>query len=184
MDDYRVFVVFTYINNNDNDNPSKLVFQFYNHNLKTLNYANNMELRGNYLYNKPFQGEELFFKSIYLKNQYVIFVYHFNNYIRFELYKINYQIETKIISPIDVTIRYVDNYFDIYTSLNDLVKIDEKRIAFIYTNAIVDNNDYDFGGDPPDYSSIHKIDTDRKLTIAIFFYFSYFYINIEIKIKI
>ena len=146
MDDYGTFVVIIineiYFDRGSVESVARRLgyyehiwaFKFYNHDLKALNYANDLRLIDSDLYDYFYQGGELFFKSIYLKNQYVIFAYYLNFYLEFELLQINYQTELKVVSPIDFKEYYLYN-FDIYESLIDFVKIDDKRVVFIYTSA-------------------------------------------------
>ena len=140
MEDFGTFAILIcgdrYYNNMvDIEYYGKCAFKFYNHNLRDLNYANYIDQLDDILYDfLPSEGD-LFFKSIYLKNQYVIFAYYFDFYLDFMLIKINYQTELKKVSIIDAKKCFLFN-FDIYESLNDFVKIDDKRVVFIYTSIL------------------------------------------------
>ena len=157
MDDHKTLVILTYEKNNKPVpiyNPSKpvyrrrlerkllsssspywIIFKFYNHNLKLLNYANDIELV-NFPNGYIPQGSDLFFKSIYLKNKMAIFACSFGYVVNFGLFYLNYYIGTNIIFPISQTTTGFNN-FDIYESLNDFIKIDDKRVIFIYTSNFI-----------------------------------------------
>ena len=117
----------------------KFNFNFYKYNLKSLNYANGMEFYS-YIkciyYNYPFEVYQLFIKSIYLGNQYTIFAYTVEDEysIYFELIKMNYLIGMKKIEPIKWGGIEL-NYFNNYETLNDFVKIDDKRVVFVYSTS-------------------------------------------------
>jgi hypothetical protein len=144
MDDYQTLVVLTCKRNENyhdynpvyrrrlsrklelSQNPLWFIFKFYNRNLKPLNYANDIELIY-FLDGNSFQGSEIFFKSIYLKNKFMIFFSSYNNDIIFGLFELNYFIESNKIVPIDgFPLRFYN--FDIYESLNDLIKLTKKEL--------------------------------------------------------
>ena len=183
MDDYQTFVVLTFAINNKNINPTPpyeakfkrrlsrnlaspssfwFIFKFYNRNLKPLNYANDIELF-DFLDGNCFQGNELFFKSIYLKNKFVIFISPYYNGIQFGLFELNYFIGSNIIWLLHVKHLELNN-FDIHESLNDLIKIDDKRVIFIYISAIIQNSQR-----PPNVylRNLQFQNNDRLLIIVI-----------------
>ena len=182
MEDYRTLVILTYgeIEDNSQDyeyedirlsrrlrNNYEFTFKFYNYNLKPLSYANDMKLdiELNYI---NYQGEELFFKSIYLGNQYVIFayiIYYYDSFIvLFEFLQINYFSETKRISTIEWGESLLYNFvFD--ESLSDFIKIDNRRLAFIYNSGIVENSN---GGETiPRLRNLNIQNNDKLLIILI-----------------
>ena len=128
MDDYKTLVVLTYVKQSFD-----FYFKFYNHNLKPLSYVNDFRL-----YSSLFYNDEMLFKSIYLGNQYVLFAYvkdYWVIYIQFDLLKINYLSSANYFSPIRDKDLNVYN-FNIDEFIYDFVKIDDKRLAFIYTSSI------------------------------------------------
>ena len=156
MDDYRILVVLTFAELEGNIYPNgglqrrrrmvqqyyyDYVFKFYNHNLQTLSYANNKFFSDNYIYDLYYQEEKYLFKSIYLGKQYAIFAfvwkYYFSNYgdlyIQFELVQMNYCITISQIGIIKSIGELLYN-FDFYESLFDFIKVDNNRLAFIYSS--------------------------------------------------
>ena len=120
----------------------KFNFTFYKYNLESIIYADGMIF--NSIINDDYYFEicYLFIKSIYLGKKYAIFVYIIDgNYnIFFELIEMNYLIGIKRIET--NKFERAELYdFDIYKTLNDFVKIDEKRVAFVYTTSFNTNNE-------------------------------------------
>ena len=101
-------------------------YKLYDNNLNEITTTS-----GEYISSIVTKGEIIpYFKSLYLGNQIVIFASIFDTYsILFETYNIG-----ESIAPDQNSKVYMDNfYFAIDESLSDLVKIDDRRFAFIYT---------------------------------------------------
>ena len=79
--------------------------------------------------------EKLFIKSLYLYSRYVAFIYckEREKYFYVALYYLNPKSEYTNLRMFAE--KQVTNSFDIDTSLNDFVKINDKRLAFIYTSS-------------------------------------------------
>jgi len=109
--------------------------EFYNKNLGLLK---EIELNAGYLA-PHYKGEKLFIKSLYIDKLIVAFIYYkegdYSFYI--ELFELNYigetsnNIDSKITENIEMP--YYQR-FNIGVSLNDFVKINNNRLAFIYTS--------------------------------------------------
>ena len=109
--------------------------EFYNKNLGLLK---EIELNAGYLA-PHYKGEKLFIKSLYIDKRIVAFIYYkegdYSFYI--ELFELNYigetsnNIDSKITENIEMP--YYQR-FNIGVSLNDFVKINNNRLAFIYTS--------------------------------------------------
>ena len=109
----------------------KFFIQLYSSNLIALQYGNN-------IYNSDdlYIGlqENIFFKAIYLKKQFILFTYISDPILLFETYKFNYNFGfNNIYSNFDNSNPI---YIDTLYFLNDFIKINDRRIIFIYTNKI------------------------------------------------
>ena len=120
-------------------------FSFYNHNLKSINYVDGMIFNSFINENTNddfiFDISYLFIKSIYLGKQYLMFVYFIdeNPYILFELIEMNYFIGMKRIEPKKWG-QKGSYYLKTYKTLNDFVKIDEMRVAFVFITSYKAND--------------------------------------------
>ena len=82
--------------------------------------------------------EKLFIKSLYINNGLVAFIHYkeYNEYFFYvQLFEISYT-GSGGISGYIYDLFEINNNFDIDKSLNDFVKINNKRLAFIYTSSI------------------------------------------------
>ena len=148
-DDKNTFVVLTCSANTRRRRNSKIIppgdwlslRKITNYDFKMKFYSNEIdELKDIKIEESSFinyQGEELFIKSLYLDNRLVSFIYHMENEDMFyvELFELNYKgstnyISSKILEKIKIT-----NQFDINQSLNEFVKINNRKLAFIYTSS-------------------------------------------------
>ena len=136
--------------------------KFYSSNLKLQ--LKEMILNNNYL-TYWYQGEKFFIKSLYLNSKIVAFLYFMsgNDYFKFELFELKSQLESNEVSPLNrgEYLMNRNNYFDMDKSLNDFVKINNNRLAFIYTYYPY-RNLYDGGG-----SRILEISESREICILI-----------------
>ena len=113
--------------------------KFYNYNLKPLSYIKDVELK--IVLNENYRGEDLFIKSLYtnILDEQFVFIIYFDNYdycFLFGLFYINYKYFKNSNEPIypDMT-GYLENLkidFDIENSPNDLIKIKDEQIVFMY----------------------------------------------------
>ena len=113
--------------------------KFYNYNLKPLLYIKDVELK--IVLNENYRGEDLFIKSLYtnILDEQFVFIIYFDNYdycFLFGLFYINYKYFKNNNEPIypDMT-GYLENLkidFDIENSPNDLIKIKDEQIVFMY----------------------------------------------------
>ena len=160
MDDINTIVVLTYLENDNSDDGrrrrnSKVMppgdwiikrknqgnidyynfhFKFYGNNL--IAKFKDMVMYDNFL-SSYYNHENLFIKSIYLSNKFVVFLYYRENIdtFKFDLFELNYLKETDEAHILRETSYDTNrnNPFDIYKSLNDFIKINNNRLAFIYT---------------------------------------------------
>ena len=112
------------------DNMYKFNLKFYNYNLKYNSYIKDLTL--NNTLSQKYSGYNLFAKSLYMGNNYVIYVYILNTEIIFDLFYINFSEEKSHIEPI-MTKSHSNNKINLDTLLCDLVKIENNKLAFIYT---------------------------------------------------
>ena len=105
---------------------------------KDIERLKDIELTDGYLATY-YKGEELFIKSLYIDNQVVAFIYYKEGGDSFyvELLGLNYKgTAKKIESKISESSRIPSTQpFKIDDSLNDFVKVNNKRLAFIYTSS-------------------------------------------------
>ena len=83
---------------------------------------------------------------MYIVDKYVLFIYYsnkYNYYFLFELFEFNYIEENPINPKISYPFYCKDNDFDLDKSLNDIIKINDSIVAFIYTSSLNNNNDDD-----------------------------------------
>ena len=127
----------TYLNN-------KYIFNltFYNFDLTFYKYIKDIQLN-NFL-SENYNGETLFFKSLYLKDNYILFVYLIDYYFIFNLFKFdlsNFKKRESLINPLNYIEKKMDysitDYIGFDELLSDIIKINNNRIAFIYTNKMI-----------------------------------------------
>ena len=139
----------------------KFNLKFYNLNLKSLSFSKEVQLINDLAFSN--MGEDLFIKSLYLNildKSIVIFIYfiyiddnYFFEYDLFEIKLINYQKKSNFIEPV-VSGQLEKNIYDfnVRESLNDFIKINDMKLAFIYIPSsfsqelniiIIDINIYD-----------------------------------------
>jgi hypothetical protein len=109
-------------------NPGTFFVQLYSRNLVALKYGNNI-CNDYFDLCIEFQ-EDIFFKAVYLKKQFILFSYITGGILLFETYKFNYNfgfynVYSNYYGPI---------YADFLDFLNDFIKINDRRIIFIYTS--------------------------------------------------
>ena len=112
---------------------------------KTNNYKVNLkfyskdELKDfeikDYFFASFFSEEELFIKSLYLYNGLVAFIYYRDGNFYVDILEIKEEDSIYSIFYYDSYEIFVTKKFDIDESLNDLVKINDERFAFIYTSS-------------------------------------------------
>jgi hypothetical protein len=99
--------------------------------------SEDMELNDGYFVNNYYQGEKLFIKSLYFNNKLVAFIYHKENEndLHVELFELSYKNSKYNISYKCYESKWVNNAnsFNFEQSLSDFVKINNNRLAFIYT---------------------------------------------------
>ena len=137
LNDY--FVVLTYNEDYYYDYPYFL--QFFNYDTDFSSPSKEIEFSTSFWYNKD--NEKTFFKSIYIEDEYVLFLfypYYYYYNILFELYDLNSIVHENgkdILQPLTSKDEYIANNFDSDKSVNDFIKIDNNKFAFIfisYTN--------------------------------------------------
>ena len=82
-------------------------------------------------------GNKIFIKSLNIRDKYVVLIYYPYSDFLFELFDFNYIVNIEGKNQINSIISYFeyDYYcFDIDKSLSELIKIDNTKIAFIYTS--------------------------------------------------
>ena len=181
MEDTNSIVVLAYEYNPSRRRNSKIIppgnlfqlrnIQYYQFHLKFFNtnlkvQTNQMEIY-NYLSIWFSSEDDLFIKSLYLNNKIVAFLYHKldNEAFYIELFYLGKQMGASDISPFKSgEFGIVNNkYFDIYNSLNDFVKLDNNRLAFIYTSySYISYTSADSG-----FSRILQSENSRELCILI-----------------
>ena len=103
----------------------------------TITEAKDMEINDGF-FATHYHGEKLFIKSFYLNDGHVAFIYYKEDVSDFyvELFKLNYKESTNYISSKTLEKSQIisDKPFS-FESLNDFVKINNKKLAFIYTSS-------------------------------------------------
>ena len=121
------------------DNMYKFNLKFYNYNLKYNNYIKDIVI--NNTLSQKYYGYNLFIKSLYIGNNYIIYVYILNTQIIFDLFDINFIEGKSHIEPIMTKSHSIDK-INLDTLLCDLVKIENNKLAFIYTtNGEINNSE-------------------------------------------
>ena len=86
-----------------------------------------------------YKGEELFIKSLYINRRVVAFIYYRAGYDLFyiDLFELNYRLLARyIVYKSNRSIKMPNaQRFNFDESLNDFVKVNNKRLAFIYTSS-------------------------------------------------
>ena len=105
---------------------------------KELEVLKDIELRAGYLATY-YKGEELFIKSLYINRRVVAFIYYRAGYDLFyiDLFELNYRLLSRyIVYKSNRSIKMSNTQrFNLDESLNDFVKVNNKRLAFIYTSS-------------------------------------------------
>ena len=105
---------------------------------KELEVLKDIELRVGYLATY-YKGEELFIKSLYINRRVVAFIYYRAGYdlLYIDLYELNYRLLSRyIVYKSNRSIKTPNaQRFNFDESLNDFVKVNNKRLAFIYTSS-------------------------------------------------
>ena len=106
---------------------------FYSNKIDKLN---DMEINDEDL-SEWYYGEGLFIKSLYLNNKFAVFIYfkESRDFFYIKLFELNYNDLTNsnlIVKDLTIDIYY---NFDMDESLNDFIKINNNRLAFIYSNS-------------------------------------------------
>ena len=129
--------------------------------------------------------EKLFIKSLYINNGLVAFIYYkeYNEYFFYvQLFEISYTDSgdysvNNFYMPFEI-----NNNFDIDKSLNDFVKINNKRLAFIYTSSIeiciliinIDESSNDISSINDYYIEFDEFDQiEKPKCLSIFMIFGY-----------
>ena len=115
--------------------------RFYDlNNLDNDNNENFLDIEIDYEYlSYYYNGEDLFIKSLYISNYLTAFVYYKKgtDIIYVELFELNYAENANPFSPKsikDFSLINNNRYFDTEKSLNDFIKINYTKLAFIYTS--------------------------------------------------
>ena len=108
---------------------------FYRNNLQCINSKEMKGLDLVDLFDNDYGG--IFFKSIYLKNGYAILIYISYQNLIIDLVKLNYALGGTIMyskNDINIYMNFLDEF------LSDLVKLNEQKVAFVCTKAIIRYN--------------------------------------------
>ena len=112
--------------------------RFYDlNNLDNDNNENFLDIEIDYEYlSYYYNGEDLFIKSLYISNYLTAFVYYKKgtDIIYVELFELNYAENANLFSPKsikDFSLINNNRYFDTEKSLNDFIKINYTKLAFI-----------------------------------------------------
>ena len=129
---------------------NKFYLKYYNYNLELFSSDNEIEFKTELDNNHNYAEEKLFVKSLCLMDEYVIFIHY--PYIKYDKYEMLFEVCDFNLSKIEKNYQiipketYNDNIvreindFDIDKSINDIIKINNNKIAFIYTSST--NNNY------------------------------------------
>jgi len=138
-------------------NQGVLLLKLYTNNLKAINFGNELFLDQINLCNDL--QEDFFLKPIYLKDKFFMTIYFSYFDLCFEMYKFDYNYGVYQIKSIYYYVDSLEGF------LNDVIKIDEKKIVFICTNIIFNEN----------IIKRNLATSSNKLNIFIYFYFSFRY---------
>ena len=143
LNDY--FVVLTLRKDEQNSNERYIyyhyILQFFNYDADFSSPSKEIEFSTSFYPTED--DEKTFFKSIYIENEYVLFFFYPYNYyynILFELFDLNSIVHENgkdILQSLTSKDEYIANNFDSDKSVNDFIKIDNNKFAFIfisYTN--------------------------------------------------
>ena len=176
MDDNNVFVILYVENEGSRRRNSKIIppgdwlilrktnnykfsLQFYNN---EIDRTNDIEINFNNFY-LMYNGEGLFIKSLYLNNLFVVFLYYNENhdFFNLELFELkDLNLLSSISSKMAKTFQLNNNkYFDVEKSLNDFVKINYNKLAFIFISY---SYNYDASG-----NKIKQISESKEICILI-----------------
>ena len=140
-------------------NNYKFSLQFYNNEIDRIN---NIEINFNNFY-LMYDGEGLFIKSLYLNNLFVVFLYYNENhdFFNLELFELkDLNLLSSISCKMAKTFQMNNNkYFDVEKSLNDFVKINNNKLAFIFISY---SYNYDASG-----NKIKQISESKEICILI-----------------
>ena len=133
MDDSDILVIVSNLEIDEENHNDKFILNFYTNELEVLTDIKDLGLKITMSEGESIESDdEIFLKSIYLGNNNLFFILYTNQYFLFYLDNIDYlNLKTTMIIFEQI---YFSYYYDYYDSVSNLVKINDKKIAFFYTS--------------------------------------------------